>query len=105
MRSGRQLLAIAIVLAGSLACGGCGYFSPYRQGFISTYRPELRKLAEDINHAELAKIANPREAASGTEECGEEPPPLPTAWQPPSLLSAVRLQPPVGPDGSPPDPP
>ncbi|HYV39576.1 MAG TPA: hypothetical protein VE988_28065, partial [Gemmataceae bacterium] len=74
---------------------------PYRQGIITTYKPELRQLAADIDRAELAKISRPGDRSAGVEECEEKETPPPNAWQPASLLPAVRIQPPVGFDGSP----
>jgi hypothetical protein len=100
MQAGCRLLSMFALLA-ALMCAGCGYLDPFRQGLITTYKPELRQLAADIDRAELAKINRPGENSAGAEECEEKDTQPPNSWQPASLLPAVRIQPPVGIEGLP----
>jgi hypothetical protein len=106
MTAGRLGLGTALLLAAGLACGGCEQTEPLRQGVRTTYRQELRQLAEETNRKELAR----REEAS-EETAAEEDPPAADAvtwanhWQAPSLLNAVHLHAPQSLDAGLPGPP
>jgi len=105
MLAGRQSLGSLILVAAGLMGGGCEQIEPFRQGVHSTYKQELRQLAEETSRKALAKASEQADEESAAAEMARDEVAPANHWQSPSLLSAVHLQPPVPLDFGPPGPP
>jgi hypothetical protein len=91
--AGRRALLIGLYL---LAVAGCEHFDSLRQGVLSTYSQELRRLGEDIDRKEMAKLT-PKD---GDDAVAEAPRAKPAAvqhvqWQAAPLSDAVQLGRPI----------
>jgi hypothetical protein len=107
MTAGRLSLGSVLLLTTSLACGGCEQTEPLRQGVVrSSYKQELRQLAEETNRKELAKRQEETEE-TGSEEVSPAADAVAWAnhWQAPPLLNAIHLQAPQPLDAGLPGPP
>jgi hypothetical protein len=83
------------LLAAGWTAAGCEQIQPYRQGVNSTYRQELRQLAEEVSRKELAKTAAASEVDTATpEQTPADVTPV-NHWHASPLVDAIRLKPPV----------
>jgi hypothetical protein len=94
MWAGRpQILLSLVLLAAGLLCSGCEQLDPYRQGLKTKYREELRQLALDTKNKDGAKDLETAENTPAADAAADEVTQI-NYWHAPSLLSAIRLQPP-----------
>src|SRR5437763_9376047 len=97
MAGRRMPLSGFLALTVAAALTGCEHAEALKQGAQSSYRQELRTLAEDINRKELAKVLEPTakgEQATGAWEPCEDVEPA-NHWNAPPLLNAIHLKAPV----------
>jgi hypothetical protein len=99
--SSKSWLACAALIG--LAAAGCEMFESARQGTQSTYKKELKQIAEDVNREELARA--PRSEGLDAKSRQEEPGQARTDdiaqanhWRSPALAGSVKLQPPIAGD-------
>src|SRR5437763_14170147 len=97
MAGRRMPLSGFLALTVAAALTGCEHAEALKQGAQSSYHQELRRLAEDINRKELAKVLEPpnRDTAAAEPAPAGDDVQQAKHWHAPPLLSAIQLQPPV----------
>jgi hypothetical protein len=88
--AGRRAL---LMVLGLFAVAGCEHFDFLRQGVLSTYSQELRRLGEDIDRKEMAKLtAKDADNAQVAEAPSAKPAEVrQVQWQAAPLSDAVQL--------------
>ena len=92
--AGRRAKLFGLIL---LALTGCEHFEALRQGVLSTYSKELRRLGEELDRQEMAKLTTKDEESPGRPEVvsTEAAVVSQAGWQAAPLAGAVQLRPPV----------
>jgi hypothetical protein len=92
--AGRRAKLLGLIL---LALAGCEHLDALRQGVLSTYCKELRRLGEELDRQEMAKLTATDEESPGRPEVASTAAPVVSrvGWQAAPLTGAVHLRPPV----------